>query len=116
MEGVVALLIPIIAVGGFFAWMIALSPVGKAFAERLRGGTGLSTRGAGGDAVLQELEQLRHEVAELAERVGFTERPLAKGRERGTRKLPPRVRRTSSPLCHIHRSSRAPDSTTSSHM
>src|SRR2546422_1826661 len=65
MEGVVALLIPIIAVGGFFAWMIALSPVGKAFAERLRGGTGLSTPGAGGDAVLQELEQLRHEVAEL---------------------------------------------------
>ena len=34
MEGVVALLIPIVAVGGFFAWMIALSPVGKAFAER----------------------------------------------------------------------------------
>src|SRR3989454_12735377 len=92
MEGVVALLIPIIAVGGFFAWMIALSPVGKAFAERLRGGTGLSTRGAGGDAVLQELEQLRHEVAELAERGDFTGRLLAKGRGGGAGEQRPRGR------------------------
>ena len=36
MEGVLALLIPIVAVGGFFAWMISLSPVGKAYAERLK--------------------------------------------------------------------------------
>src|SRR2546425_9834233 len=94
MEGVVALLIPIIAVGGFFAWMIALSPVGKAFAERLRGGTGLSTRGAGGDAVLQELEQLRHEVAELAGRGGCTERLLAEGRDGGPGEPAPGGRRT----------------------
>ena len=39
MEGVLALMIPIVAVGGFFAWMISLSPVGKAYAERLRGGS-----------------------------------------------------------------------------
>src|SRR2546428_13113011 len=78
MEGVVALLIPIVAVSGFFAWMIALSPVGKAFAERLRGGTGPSGGAAATDAVLQELEQLRHEVAELAERGDFTERFPAK--------------------------------------
>ena len=38
MEGIVALFIPIVAVGGFFAWMISLSPVGRAFAERLRHG------------------------------------------------------------------------------
>src|SRR5256885_11159003 len=102
MEGVVALLIPIIAVGGFFAWMIALSPVGKAFAERLRGGTGLSTRGAGGDAVLQELEQLRHEVAELAERVDFTERLLAKGRDRETGELGPRGRPAAVTVVNFH--------------
>src|SRR2546428_11261651 len=103
MEGVVALLIPIIAVGGFFAWMIALSPVGKAFAERLRGGTGLSTRGAGGDAVLQELEQLRHEVAELAERGDFKERLVAKGRGGGTGETAPGERRTGGPRGNIPR-------------
>lgn len=78
MEDIVVLFIPIIAVGGFFAWMIALSPVGKAYAERLRGKT------AGTDGVspeehtelLESVEQLRREVAELAERVDFTERLL----------------------------------------
>src|SRR3989442_14659115 len=101
MEGVVALLIPIIAVGGFFAWMIALSPVGKAFAERLRGGTGLSTRGAGGDAVLQELEQLRHEVAELAERGDFTERLLAQGRDGEVGELAPGGKRNAGTVSNI---------------
>src|SRR2546422_10024268 len=98
MEGVGALLIPIVAFSGFFAWMIALSPVGKAFAERLRGGTGPSGGAAATDAGLQELEQLRHEVAGLAERVDFTERLLAKQRD-GERPTPapaaggqPRVR------------------------
>ena len=38
MEDIIAVFIPIIAVGGFFAWMISLSPVGKAFAERLKHG------------------------------------------------------------------------------
>ena len=33
--GVIGVFIPIIAVGGVFAWMIALSPLGKALAERL---------------------------------------------------------------------------------
>jgi Tfp pilus assembly protein PilO len=79
MEGVMALMIPIVAVGGFFAWMISLSPVGKAYAEKVRG---QAAHGAGDNAeVLESLEQLRHEVAELAERVDFTERLLAKQRE-----------------------------------
>jgi hypothetical protein len=37
--------------------------------------------------VLQELQGLRQEVAELAERVDFTERMLAKGRE--AERIPP---------------------------
>ena len=89
MEGVLALMIPIVAVGGFFAWMISLSPVGKAYADKLRGKTGSS--GAGGDQeeVLESLDQLRREVAELAERVDFTERLL--GQQRGGERLgPPR--------------------------
>jgi len=79
MEGVLALMIPIVAVGGFFGWMIALSPVGKAIAERLRNGP--PQRGAEHEDLVDGVEQLRREVAELAERVDFTERLL--GQQRG---------------------------------
>ncbi|HWH02709.1 MAG TPA: hypothetical protein VN674_03390 [Gemmatimonadales bacterium] len=79
--GFLALLIPIVSVGGFFAWMIALSPVGKAYAERLKGEGGMT--GEAGDQVLQAIEDLRQEVTELSERVDFTERMLAKAKEQG---------------------------------
>jgi hypothetical protein len=86
--GLIGVFIPIVAIGGFFAWMLALSPVGKAYAERLRG----HTRSAGAEdneEVLEAVEQLRREVAELAERVDFTERLL--GQQRGAERLgPPR--------------------------
>lgn len=79
MENIVEAFIPIIAVGGFFAWMISLSPVGKALADRLKHGP-TSREGAGtADAqaeLVDSVEQLRREVAELAERVDFTERLL----------------------------------------
>lgn len=87
MEGVIALMIPVIAVGGFFAWMISLSPLGKAIAERLRHGP-VPPRGGQGDehdALVESVEQLRREVAELAERVDFTERML--GQQRGAERL-----------------------------
>lgn len=83
MEGVIALMIPIVAVGGFFAWMISLSPVGKAIAERLKHGRVPRGRGAAAedqDELLDSVEQLRREVAELAERVDFTERMLGQNR------------------------------------
>jgi hypothetical protein len=85
--GVIAVFIPIVAVGGFFAWMISLSPVGKAYAERMRQAT--KREGEGGDAeeLRATVEDLRREVAELAERVDFTERLLAK--QQGVEKLPP---------------------------
>lgn len=90
MEGSIALLIPIVSVGGFFAWMIALSPVGKAYAERIRAGTRGSEQGSsqGQEEILQSLDDLRRQVAELAERVDFTERILARRPEAG--QLPPR--------------------------
>ncbi len=87
MEGSIALLIPIVSVTGFFAWMIALSPVGKAFAERIRGRGAEPTSLQGQTEILESLDDLRHQVAELAERVDFTERMLAK-RPEATR-LPP---------------------------
>lgn len=79
MENIVEAFIPIIAVGGFFAWMISLSPVGKAIADRLKHGP--TPRESAGTAEAQaelvdSVEQLRREVAELAERVDFTERLL----------------------------------------
>ena len=72
----VGVFIPIVAMGGFFAWMISISPLGKALAERLKHGP---RRGGTPDdqgELVESVEQLRREVAELAERVDFTERML----------------------------------------
>lgn len=77
--GVIGVFIPIIAVGGFFLWMISLSPLGKALAERVRHGAVPPPKdGAEGERLLAAVEDLRREVAELAERVDFTERLLAR--------------------------------------
>jgi hypothetical protein len=75
-------LIPIVAIGGFFAFAISLSPVGRAFADRLRHGP--QPRAGTGDETLElaeSVDALRREVAELAERVDFTERLL--GQQQG---------------------------------
>ena len=81
--GAIAVLIPVIAVGGFFTWMISLSPLGKAFAERLRHGPVPPAQqgGAEREELAATVDALRQEVAELAERVDFTERLLSKARE-----------------------------------
>ena len=80
MEDILALFIPIVAVGGFFAWMIALSPVGKAYAERLKAGSAGSGTAEDHAELVESVEQLRREVAELAERVDFTERLIGQGK------------------------------------
>ncbi len=81
--GVIGVFIPIVAVGGFFAWMIALSPVGKAIAERLLHGPRLAGGGPENAELVQSVEELRREVAELAERVDFTERLLGQQQASG---------------------------------
>ncbi len=61
--------------GGGTLFLLAISPVGKALAERIRHGrTPLS---APDPEVLNELDRLRTDVMELQERVDFTERLLA---------------------------------------
>jgi ubiquinone biosynthesis protein UbiJ len=65
--------------GGTF-WV--LRPVAAAVAKRIAG----EHRRAGiapeeRDEILTELQEVRHEVAELAERMDFAERMLAKPRE-----------------------------------
>ena len=85
--GVIAVFIPIVAVGGFFAWMIALSPVGKAYAERMRQNTKREDDSGEREELRSSVEELRREVAELAERVDFTERLLAQ--KQAAENLPP---------------------------
>jgi hypothetical protein len=75
MEDILAL---ILIFGGGTLVAISFSPVGRAIADRIR------SRGTAAEpdpAVYEELERLRGEVAELHERMEFTERMLAAKRE-----------------------------------
>lgn len=92
--GELGVLIPIISVGGFFGWMITLS-LSKVYLARLKAQAEVRPA-AGQDEVLAALEALRHEVTELAERVDFTERLLARGHDGEAGKLAPGDRRTGS--------------------
>ncbi len=76
MEGVLAI---IFIFGGGTLFLLSVSPVGKAFAERLRGKQPLQHD----PELLAELDDLRAEVAELHERVDFAERLLARNNEPG---------------------------------
>jgi hypothetical protein len=80
-------LVPIVAIGGFFGWMIALA-ASKAYLAKLQAQPPVAG-GAAQPEVLAALDDLRREVAELAERVDFTERLLAKQRD-GETLAPPR--------------------------
>ena len=76
--------------GGGAAFLLAISPIGRAIADRIRG----KGPGGGGDervrylqegqeTLLEEVETLRHEVGELQERIDFTERLLARSKGQG---------------------------------
>jgi hypothetical protein len=82
-EGILAI---IFIFGGGSMFLLAMSPVGKAIADRIRHGR--QQQGALGTdpEVLNELEQLRQDVGELQERVDFAERLLA--RKADTAELP----------------------------
>jgi hypothetical protein len=76
MEGVLAI---ILIFGGGTCFLLSISPVGKAIADRIR------SRGAPpavDPELLAEVDALRQEVSELQERVDFTERLLARQQER----------------------------------
>ena len=66
--------------GGAAVVGLSFSPVGRALAERIRG---RAARPIPDPQVYEELDQLRHDLTELQERVDFAERMLAKGREAG---------------------------------
>jgi hypothetical protein len=79
-EGILAI---IFIFGGGTLFLLAISPVGKAIADRIRHGT--QPLGAGGTEpeVLTEIENLRQDVTELQERVDFAERLLAQKQAAG---------------------------------
>jgi len=63
--------------GGGSLFLLALSPVGRALADRIRHGTSAQGTGKADPEVVAELDQLRQDVTELQERVDFAERLLA---------------------------------------
>jgi len=88
MEGILAI---IFIFGGGTAFLLAISPVGRAFADRIRGGAIVSDETirrleASHQEVLDEMDTVRRELAELHERMDFSERVLARNRQNA---LPP---------------------------
>lgn len=80
-EGILAI---VFLFGGGTLFLLSISPIGKAVAERIRGKGQGDVRAELADhkeALEQELEAVRRDMAELAERVDFAERLLAKQRE-----------------------------------
>ena len=75
MEGILAI---ILIFGGGTLFLLSISPVGRALAERIRG----NAAPAQDPELLAEVDALRQEVAELHERVDFAERVLMNSQER----------------------------------
>ena len=76
MEGILAITL---IFGGGTAFLLSISPIGKAIAERIR------SRGAvpmHDPELLAEVDSLRRDVSELQERVDFAERLLSQTQER----------------------------------
>lgn len=95
MEDIIAI---IFLFGGATAVGLGFSPIGRALAERIRGKTAIpgadelrAELAESREAQVEELQQVRQEVAELAERLDFAERLLAQQRD------PQRIARGSNP-------------------
>lgn len=92
-DDIIGLVAVVLLFGGGTLFLLAISPIGKAFAARISG----KRLPAEDDETAEELKELRHEVEELrragdqmnelGERVDFLERLVAKQRE--AERLPP---------------------------
>jgi hypothetical protein len=76
MEGILAITF---IFGGGTAFLLAISPIGRAIAERIRAHGAIPMQDP---ELLAEVDALRRDVSELQERVDFTERLLAQSQER----------------------------------
>lgn len=75
MENILAI---VLIFGGGTVIAISFSPIGRAIAERIRG---RRDEALPDPQIYEELDRMRQELAELHERVDFTERLLANVRE-----------------------------------
>ena len=77
----------LVTIGGTL-WL--LTPIVRALAERIKPRSPAVDAGAEAfrDEVLDELQQVRREMAELGDRVDFAERLLAKQRDQGALQKP----------------------------
>ncbi|MFI5207684.1 MAG: hypothetical protein ACHQX4_06665 [Gemmatimonadales bacterium] len=62
--------------------VVAFSPIGKAIAERLRGHSAQPLPTEEIDDVRAQLQSIQEQISELAERQDFTERLLAKAKDK----------------------------------
>lgn len=85
MGDVLPFMIPIVAIVAVFGLMVT-NVIAKAYTARLQAGA-MNANAGDKEEVLAAVEDLRREVAELAERVDFTERLLSK--VRGAEQLKP---------------------------
>ncbi len=74
--------------GGGAAFLLAISPIGKAIAYRIKrigAADGKTVEDLLSDqrAIIEELEAVKHEIADIHERMDFTERLLTDVREKG---------------------------------
>jgi hypothetical protein len=87
MEGILDIVAVTFIFGGGSLFLLAISPVGKAVADRIRGSgkhvpDGLARQIEDSQiALLDEIEALRQELGEVQERLDFAERLMARGRE-----------------------------------
>jgi hypothetical protein len=86
MEDILAI---VLIFGGGSAFLLAISPIGRAIADRIRGAGRVAPDESvqrlheTQQGILDELDALRQEVGEVQERLDFTERLLAQQRETG---------------------------------
>lgn len=86
MDEILGLTFIILCFGGGSVFLLAISPIGRAIADRIRGtGDASEVRQLQDrqEAVLEELEGVRRELADVHERLDFAERLMARGREEG---------------------------------
>ena len=76
MEGILAITL---IFGGGTAFLLSISPIGKAIAERIRSNGSVPMHDP---ELLAEMDSLRRDVSELQERVDFAERLLSQSQER----------------------------------
>lgn len=87
------ILLIVLIFGSGSAFLLAISPVGRAIADRIRSGGAATDQESvrrlheTQQAMLEDLEAVRQELGEVQERLDFTERLLAQHREAG--RLPP---------------------------